>query len=231
MKNVGDGLMVVLQSSSSAVECAVGMQQRLDRRNRRADEQMMVRIGISAGEADHEDDDYFGPPVVEASRLCNAAAGGQILCGELVRMMAREGREFRSAGKLTLKGLPEPFPAFEVIWEPAAAEFGTIPLPPRLREVPPVGYVGRRAEREGLAYLLDEAREGARRIAFISGEPGIGKTRLASHAAVEAHGDGANVLYGRCNEELTAPYGPWVQALGYYVTPAVMRLTRAGVSE
>jgi len=218
VKNVGDGLMVVLQSSSSAVECAVGMQQRLDRRNRRADEQMMVRIGISAGEADHEDDDYFGPPVVEASRLCNAAAGGQILCGELVRMMAREGREFRSAGKLTLKGLPEPFPAFEVIWEPAAAEFGTIPLPPRLREVPPVGYVGRRAEREGLAYLLDEAREGARRIAFISGEPGIGKTRLASHAAVEAHGDGANVLYGRCNEELTAPYGPWVQALGYYVS-------------
>ena len=110
VKNVGDGLMVVLQSSSSAVECAVGMQQRLDRRNRRADEQMMVRIGISAGEADHEDDDYFGPPVVEASRLCNAAAGGQILCGELVRMMAREGREFRSAGNLALKPQPKQRP-------------------------------------------------------------------------------------------------------------------------
>ena len=26
------------------------------------------------------------------------------------------------------------------------------------------------------------------------------------------------MLYGRCNEELTAPYGPWVQALGYYVS-------------
>src|SRR3954467_13575272 len=48
VKNVGDGLMVVFQSSSSAVGCAVAMQQRLDRRNRRADEQLMVRVGISA---------------------------------------------------------------------------------------------------------------------------------------------------------------------------------------
>jgi len=84
VKNVGDGLMVVFQSSSSAASCAVAMQQRLDRHNRRAEEQLMVRIGVSAGEADLEESDYFGPPVVEASRLCTAAAGGQILASRAV---------------------------------------------------------------------------------------------------------------------------------------------------
>jgi predicted ATPase len=90
-------------------------------------------------------------------------------------------------------------------------------LPQRLREVPPLGYVGRREEREALAFLLDQAREGSRRVAFLSGEPGIGKTRLATHLAVEAHGDGTTVLFGRCDEELGLPYGPWVEALGHYV--------------
>jgi class 3 adenylate cyclase len=144
VKNVGDGLMVVFPSSSGAVACAVGMQQRLEQRNRRADEQLMVRVGVSAGEADREDDDYFGPPVVEAARLCNAAQGGQILCGEMVRAMARAGTGFSSVGALELKGLPEPFSAHEVEWEPLGAGLGVLPLPARLREVPPVGYAGRR---------------------------------------------------------------------------------------
>ncbi|MEA2421938.1 MAG: hypothetical protein QOF55_1037, partial [Thermoleophilaceae bacterium] len=227
VKNVGDGLMVAFSSSSSSVGCAVGMQQRLEGRNRRADEQLLVRIGISAGEADVDEGDYFGPPVVEAARLCNAAAGGQVLCGELVRMMARESEAFRSVGALELKGLPEPFPAHEVEWEPLSGSVGAVLLPQRLREVPPLGYVGRRAEREELALLLAQAREGNRRVAFVSGEPGIGKTRLATHLAVEAHGDGTTVLYGRCDEELGLPYGPWVEALRHYVREGPAAVLRA----
>src|SRR3978361_1106354 len=47
VKNVGDGLMFVFSSGTNAVACGVGMQQRLERRNKRADEQFSVRIGIS----------------------------------------------------------------------------------------------------------------------------------------------------------------------------------------
>src|SRR5438105_309437 len=227
VKNVGDGLMVVFTSSSAAVGCAVEMQQRIERRNRKADEQFSVRIGISMGEADVEEGDYFGPPVVEAARLCSAAAGGQILCGDLVRATAREGHEFRSLGLLELKGLAEPSSAHEVEWQPAADSAPTLPLPPRLREVPPVGYVGRDVEREGLTFLFDQVREGARRVALISGEPGIGKTRLATQLAVHGHGDGATVLYGRCDEDLGVPYGPWVRALRHYVTEAPDEILRA----
>src|SRR5207302_6010230 len=112
-----DGLMVVFTSSSAAVGSAVEMQQRIERRNRKADEQFSVRIGISMGEADVEEGDYFGPPVVEAARLCAAAAGGQILCGDLVRATAREGNEFRPLGRLHLKGLPGPFSAHDAGWQ------------------------------------------------------------------------------------------------------------------
>src|SRR5665809_58533 len=64
VKNVGDGLMVVFTSAAGSVDCAVSMQQRIEQRNRRAEEQLGVRIGICLGDADCEDGDYFGPPVV-----------------------------------------------------------------------------------------------------------------------------------------------------------------------
>ena len=51
VKNLGDGLMVMYSSPSRAVVGAVGMQQALERHNRTADEPLLVRIGISTGEA------------------------------------------------------------------------------------------------------------------------------------------------------------------------------------
>src|SRR5690242_3724641 len=87
VKNLGDGLMVVYSSPSRALSGAAGMQQAIEHHNRSADEPLGVRIGISAGEAVEEDDDYFGDPVVEAARLCAVAQGGQILAADLVRLM------------------------------------------------------------------------------------------------------------------------------------------------
>ena len=40
--------------------CAVEMQQAVEARNRRAEEQLGVRIGVSLGDATVEDGDYFG---------------------------------------------------------------------------------------------------------------------------------------------------------------------------
>jgi hypothetical protein len=117
-----------------------------------------------------------------------------------------------------LKGISEPVPAFELEWEPAVG--GRIALPERLRELPPTGYVGRLAERERLEELWGQARQGSLRLALIGGEAGVGKTRLSTHLALEAHGQGATVLYGRCDEDLGVPYQPWAQALGHFVKEA-----------
>ena len=63
------------------------IQQAFDHRNRRAADAMLVRVGISVGDADVEDGDYFGVPVVEAARLCARSDGGEILASDMVRLL------------------------------------------------------------------------------------------------------------------------------------------------
>jgi DNA-binding SARP family transcriptional activator len=220
VKTLGDGLMVVFSSASGALLCAVQMQQAVEARNRRSEERLELRIGVSLGEATVEGGDYFGAPVIESSRLCAAAVGGQIVVNAHAREIGgvREGHSFRSLGGLELKGISEPVLAFELLWEPVLA--AGIALPERLRELPATGYVGRVAERARLSELWGRVCEGSLRLALIGGEAGVGKTRLSTHLALQAHGEGATVLYGRCDEDLGVPYQPWVQALGYFVKEA-----------
>ena len=48
---------------------------------------------------------------------------------------------------------------------------------------------------------------------MLGGDAGIGKTRLAAELGALAHEDGAVVLFGRFEEEASAPYQPVVQML------------------
>jgi class 3 adenylate cyclase len=50
-KNTGDGLIAAFDSASQAVSCAVSVQQRFERRNRKSDEQLLIEAGISVGDA------------------------------------------------------------------------------------------------------------------------------------------------------------------------------------
>jgi class 3 adenylate cyclase len=233
VKNTGDGLMVAFASSSAAVGCAVRMQQLMERRNRFADEKLHVRIGIAAGEATVEEGDYFGMPAIEATRLCDKALSDGILASAMARMMAgaREGRSFESVGMLELKGIPEPVEAFAAGWEPLTAQddFGASVLPTALRSVPAIAYVGRAKERKRLQECAQEARDGHQRVVLLSGDPGIGKTRLATHTALETHSAGFTVCWGTAEEDLGAPYGPWIQALSHYVEHAPIEVLAAHV--
>ena len=59
---------------------------------------------------------------------------------------------------------------------------------------------------------LDDADRGHGRLFLISGEPGIGKTRLAGELAADAATRGGRVAWGRCWEGGGAPaYWPWVE--------------------
>ena len=61
--------------------------------------------------------------------------------------------------------------------------------------------VGRDGELRRLLDLLDDAAEGRRPThALISGDAGVGKTRLVSELAARAAGRGFTVLSGRCAE-------------------------------
>ena len=82
------------------------------------------------------------------------------------------------------------------------------------RRARPGGLVGRDHElNEGLA-AIEDAAAGEGGLLLISGEPGIGKSRLADELGRRARERGFQVAWGRCWEAGGAPaYWPWVQSL------------------
>ena len=224
VKNLGDGLMAVFGGSSAAIACGVAMQQAVEAANRRSPHSLGLRVGLSGGEVTVEDDDFFGDPVIEAARVCALCDGGQILLTDAVRFMAgrRSAHELRSVGERELKGLPDPVALFEVTWVPMSAVTG-VPLPVRLEpegSTALFGFCGRSRERVQLVDALKTAVAGTRQVAFLSGEPGIGKTSLCRQVAQQAHELDVVVLYGRCDEDLGVSYQPFGEALSHLVVHA-----------
>ena len=89
--------------------------------------------------------------------------------------------------------------------------------------------VGREAELAELARMWQRSCDGEGQVVMISGEPGIGKTRLAAELSVVALSDGARVWYGRCDEGLGVPYQPFVEALRAYVETSTDAELRRGL--
>jgi class 3 adenylate cyclase len=109
VKSLGDGLMVAFTDAPSAVACAVAMQLAAAA----CGDPMRLRIGIDAGEAVREEDDFFGRPVIVARRLCDAAQACQVVVSETVRGLADPSgaHAFEPLGALALKGFSDPVSA------------------------------------------------------------------------------------------------------------------------
>ncbi len=215
VKNLGDGLMVAFESAVAAVECAVAIQRAIERHNRvRPARTLAVRVGLHVGEPIRDEDDYFGTPVVVAKRLCDAAAGGQILASELVRGLVgtRGSFVFSSLGPVELKGLAQPLVACEVGWTPAPARAG--PGPAAARADPgALRLVGRDGELGILEAELALAASGRLRVVLLVGDPGIGKTRLAGELVARHAGDVVGLSARAYPLGATASLGLWVEAL------------------
>jgi hypothetical protein len=232
--NTGDGVMATFESAVAAVDCAAAIQRGVRRQNRTHPpaESVEVRAGIHTGEpVTDEAGRYFGMAVVVAARLCAAAEGGQILVSELVRALcaSRDHLAFSPMGSLVLKGVGEPVPTHSVVLD-LGERSASIPVPEPLTTHDPLCFVGRVAERAAIDSIWRGVEAGDRRLVLVSGEPGVGKTRLVAEAAVAAHTRGAIVLFGRCDDELGIPYQPFVEGLRYVVryTPTARLATRLG---
>jgi DNA-binding NarL/FixJ family response regulator len=75
--------------------------------------------------------------------------------------------------------------------------------------------VGRIGELERLGAALEQAADGRGSTVLVTGDAGIGKTRLVAELAERARAGGANVLSGRCIDLVGAglPYLPFADAL------------------
>jgi class 3 adenylate cyclase len=118
VKHTGDGIMAWFHTASSAVECAIAIQQGFAAHNEEMPaERVNVRIGINAGEPVQEGDDLFGTAVQLAKRVCDAGDAGEILTSDVVRqLVAGKGFLFADRGEAVMRGFEDPVRLYEVRW-------------------------------------------------------------------------------------------------------------------
>ena len=124
VKNTGDGLLAVFPSAVDAVHCATAMQQLVDHdRQLHPEDGVQMKVGLHIGEPVQDERDFFGAPMVIVTRLCSAAAPGQIVASELLRTLVASKHElrFEPLGELELKGIAVPMRAYSVPWRTADA--------------------------------------------------------------------------------------------------------------
>ncbi|MFD1210509.1 ATP-binding protein [Arthrobacter sp. GCM10027362] len=92
-----------------------------------------------------------------------------------------------------------------------------IEAPPSLLRMANAGeFVGRIPELRQLHNEWEEVKEGAQRLVLVSGDAGIGKSRLVAEFARQISvTDDPLVLYGRCDEDVAGPF----EAVGHALAP------------
>jgi adenylate cyclase len=85
VKHTGDGIMAVFGDAPSAVMASVQMQREFLEHNAAFPNlPLTVRIGLNAGEAVQEENDFFGAAVQMSSRVCAQATNGHIWVSQSV---------------------------------------------------------------------------------------------------------------------------------------------------
>ena len=220
----GDATFSVFERASAAAAAAIELQDAIFHEPWGLQDPMRIRVALHTGEVELRDGDYFGRAVNRAARLRSLAIGGQILCSgaiaELVVDSLPDDVVLADLGMRQLRNLARPEHVFELRLETASdvpqTQAGDEPLErPGLPAVltGPGPFVGRGRELEGLVSGWQTALAGGTHAVLIAGEPGVGKTRLAGEWSRQAYQLEAIVLYGRCDEDLGAPYQPFAEAL------------------
>jgi class 3 adenylate cyclase/tetratricopeptide (TPR) repeat protein len=208
-KVIGDALVALFgapvaheDDAERAVRAALRMQERIAEMREEIAMDVHLRIGVNTGEvlvgALRAGGDYtaMGDVVNTASRLQQIAGPDQVVVGDSTHAAGQRGVRYEPLGPIAVKGREEPVGAWRALVAVA---------PPghrhRRAETP---LIGRETELAVLraALATTTARKRAH-LVLVTGEAGVGKSRLASELGQIAECEhGARVLNGQC-----IPYG------------------------
>jgi class 3 adenylate cyclase/tetratricopeptide (TPR) repeat protein len=223
----GDGIMAVFgapvaheESERRAVAAGLRMQRALEEHAaelaHRHPGKLQFRVGLNTGpvvvgkvsEELTMEFTAIGDTVNLAARMQQAAEPGAVYLTEATYRAAADHFECKAVGPLTVKGKDAPVAVWRAVREkPArtrlerAADRGLAP------------FVGRAVELAALEAHLNRLRDARGQVVFITGEAGMGKSRLLvefRHAA----GDRVRWLQGHCSSfGQSSPYLPVVDLL------------------
>lgn len=152
----------------------------------------------------------MGDVVNLSARLMQAASPGEILLDRRTARRAREQYECQGLPPLALKGKRDPVPVWRAVGpHPENADLDLADL--RLLSAP---LVGRDRELDHIEALIWKARAGQGQLVTISGEAGVGKSRLLETLVSRARQEELRALKGECFAYTTqAAYAPWLPLL------------------
>lgn len=177
---MGDGVAAAFSSADAALRAAIGAQQSMPATGLR------VRMGLHTGEVERRDDDYRGRPVNRAARIMAAGHGGQILLSDVTARLVTTGPrpvELVDLGVHHLRDLAEPERLWQVVHPTLERQFPPVRGLETFSSNLPIqrsSLVGREADVARLGRLVLEHR-----MVTATGAGGVGKTRLALHAAAD----------------------------------------------
>ena len=232
----GDEALAVFTSARQALRAAVELQERFHH-DSNLDMPLNVGIGLDAGEAIPVMGGYRGGALNLAARLCSLAGPGEILASQGVVHLARrmEDIEWAERGAVQLKGFTEHMTVFDVL--PATPREAALPSPDAhpaqvlpvggfLGALPDTAFVARITELKRLQSVVDMVISGVGRVVLLSGEPGVGKTRLAQELTLRLRDADFAIGAGRCYQSREGvPFYPFLDALSnlYAASSPVVR--------
>jgi class 3 adenylate cyclase/tetratricopeptide (TPR) repeat protein len=169
-----------------------------------------VRIGINAGGAavgvvgaGEPQRVALGDSVNVAARLQSAAPPGSVVIGKSVRAAILGRYAVRPMGELAVKGRSSPVDAYELVGVDDRSEHFEARSP----------FVARAIELGRLQACVEDVMQGRGQVLFVSGDTGIGKSRLIEEARRRV---GSDVVWlsGTCDPiDERRPFEPFVQVL------------------
>jgi class 3 adenylate cyclase/tetratricopeptide (TPR) repeat protein len=207
-KFMGDCLMALFgapashdDDASRAIRAALDILGAVDAFNAQHDHTLAVHVGINTGRVvtglvgggGCEHYSVLGDEVNIARRLQEVAAPGEILVGARTASLAGPHFFTQEAGKVQLRGRSEPVCSYRVLGSrPSSAYAADCEATTRLAPL-----VGREPELEVVTRLLDRLRSGEGGILLLTGEAGLGKSRLLAEARRQFGRDNLRWLQGR----------------------------------
>jgi predicted ATPase/class 3 adenylate cyclase len=241
---VGDSFSAAFHSANDALNAALDAQ-RLLHNESWLPAPIKVRMGLHTGFAERHENGYRGYlTLARVQRVMSCGHGGQILLSlditEQVREQLPQDAGLRDLGWHHLKSISQAEHLFQLVTDDLPANFPPLkstPVGPSMRKevftlldhIVRGQLIGRESEMSELEGFWNRAERGQGHLVLLSGEPGVGKTRLVEELTALAQLRGALVLEGHFHPELGVTYLGLREALQDFLRSLPTEQARAAI--